>query len=126
MDPPFVGRAVKKPVVIVPGMDHSQFCSPFKVGGDLAPEITNAAATEISSGVIAAFVDGIILDDKQAKETLIEQVNKGTRSISQAWLEASKMEKSEWCVSAQRLMASSCPHLCVISNRCGMANTITC
>ena len=99
----------KKPVVIVPGMDHSQFCSPFKVGGDLAPEITNAAATEISSGVIAAFVDGIILDDKQAKETLIEQVNKGTRSISQAWLEASKMEKSEWCVSAQRLMASYLP-----------------
>ena len=32
---------IAKPVVIIPGMDHSQFCSPFNVSGDLQPEISN-------------------------------------------------------------------------------------
>jgi len=99
----------EKPIVIVPGMDHSQFCSPFKVDGDLVPEITNAAATKISSMVIASFVDGIVLDDKQAKDFVIEKVQEGTKSISQAWIDASIMEKSEWCVRAQRLTISYLP-----------------
>ena len=57
-------------------MDHSQFCSPFKVSGDLAAEITNAAATEISGMVIASFVDGLVLNDKQAKGFLLKRFRK--------------------------------------------------
>ena len=99
----------EKPIIIVPGMDHSQFCSPFKVSGDLAAEITNAAATEISGMVIASFVDGLVLNDKQAKGFLIEKVQEGTKNISQAWIEASMMEQAEWCVRAQRITTSYLP-----------------
>ena len=37
---------IAKPVVVIPGMDHSQFCSPFNVSGDLQPEISNEEALE--------------------------------------------------------------------------------
>jgi hypothetical protein len=97
----------KKPVVVVPGMDHSQFCSPFQVRGDLKAEISNNDAIRLSSSVIASFIDAQNVFEKpdvrsSAAIAMQNNVNNWTKPILSAWIEAADMETSKWCVDGQK------------------------
>jgi len=46
----------QKPVVILPGLNHSDFCPGFDVPGDLPAEIDQATATATIGEVVAAFL----------------------------------------------------------------------
>jgi len=46
----------QKPVVILPGLNHSDFCPGFDVPGDLPAELDQAAATATIGEVMAAFL----------------------------------------------------------------------
>ena len=47
----------EKSVVVVPNMDHSQFCAPFNVSGDLRPEMSNQEAVAVISTVMASWMN---------------------------------------------------------------------
>jgi len=52
-----VFQLTKKPVVILPGLDHSSFCPGFKVPGDVFPaEASEQAALSAASETIGAFL----------------------------------------------------------------------
>ena len=89
---------VRKPVVIVPGMDHSQFCSPFHVSGDLVPEISDVEATQIASSITARWVDSVVLADAASQSYLMASM-KTTEKITAAFNEAALLETGQWCKS---------------------------
>ena len=102
----------EKPVVIIPGMDHSQFCSPFNVSGDLRPEISNELATHYASTVTAAWVDAqqpSSLAATAAAEILGSWVENSTAPITAAWRAARAAEDSGVCEAAQRVIMGSLP-----------------
>lgn len=103
----------QKSVVIVPGMDHSQFCSPFNVSGDIRPEITNEQALLAISTVFSSWIDSIFLSKEnasQAIQVLSKFVEEGTRPITSAFLAATQMERQEICSMAQKIIIRDLPN----------------
>ena len=98
-----------KPLVIVPGMDHSQFCSPFNVSGDLAPEIPNDAARAYAAAATAAWVDNVVHPTPALAATLSAFVQNASVPITRAWREASALEASAWCAEAQKIAIADLP-----------------
>jgi len=70
----------KRPIIIL-GMDHSQFCSPFNVSGDLQPEIPNWMALRRSTQVFAAWMDAVMTggSDQAAVELLKQYAAEAAR-----------------------------------------------
>lgn len=108
----YASRAAK-PVLVVPRMDHSQFCSPFNVSGDLDPELSNSEALETVTTLAAAWVDNILVPSQaraqQAQNLLVGFAANHTESITAAWRAASKMEAQEVCINAQHTIISTLP-----------------
>ena len=108
-----------KPVVIVPGMDHSQFCPPFNVSNDPTPEIPPALAVEQTSAVMAAWLDAVAAGGAAAAvpaaraaaaaSELRSWVANATAPIAGAFLAARQLEEGAWCEAAQRVVLSSLP-----------------
>ena len=94
----------QKPLIIVPGMDHSQFCSPFNVSGDLSPEIPNSVALQYAAGATATWVDAQIKPSQELSRTLSDFVNNATKPITRAWREMHALEKADWCRTAQQIV----------------------
>lgn len=93
--------------IILPGMDHSQFCPPFEVNGDLVPEVSNEDATAAISEVVGAWLDAVASKgaDSAAVSLLLGYARK-TAPIAQPFIEATKMDLT-WCARAQSLLAKS-------------------
>jgi len=102
-------KQANKPLVVVPGMDHSQFCSPFNVSGDLAPEISNAAARAYAAGATAAWVDNVVRPAPALASTLNDFVQNASVPITRAWREASALEAGAWCAEAQKVAIGDLP-----------------
>lgn len=100
---------VHKPVVIIAGMDHSQFCSPFHVAGDLKPEISDADATASASAIQAAWIDAIVSDSANANMQLQGWMEKWTEPITRAFRQAQALEKEDWCRQAQLTALTKLP-----------------
>ena len=45
---------------VLAGMDHSQFCAPFNVSGDIVPEISNEQATAAAAAALGAWLDLVV------------------------------------------------------------------
>ena len=99
----------QKPLVIVPGMDHSQFCAPFNVSGDLAPEISNADALQYAAAATAAWVDNVVRPSPALAAVLGDFVDNATVPITRAWREASALEAADWCAEAQQIAIAHLP-----------------
>mmetsp|Transcript_5611 Transcript_5611/g.16240 ORF Transcript_5611/g.16240 Transcript_5611/m.16240 type:complete len:501 (-) Transcript_5611:143-1645(-) len=101
--------------LIVAGMDHSQFCPPFQVSGDIVPEISNTAATDAISDILAAWLDAVV---SQGADTSAVQLLKGyadqTEPIAAPFIKATEEDKT-WCASAQQLMANTTTAFTVVS-----------
>lgn len=52
---------LKKPVIILPHLNHSDFCPGFPVPGDLMAEVTQAVATDTIGQFVSAFLANQIL-----------------------------------------------------------------
>jgi len=95
--------------IIVPGMDHSQFCVPFQVKGDLKPEITNDEATATIGTILGSWLDNVAGVSADAASVLQGWIEK-TAPIAAPFIAASQADKT-WCADAQMLLAGSPPHL---------------
>lgn len=113
---------LKKLPIIVPGMDHSQFCPPFEVTGDIKPEISNDNATGTIGAIVAAWLDNAVLGDAAVESApfLKEWIAK-TEPIVAPFIGAVEVDRT-WCATAQRLLAGSPEHLNVdVEERFGSA-----
>ncbi len=98
----------QKPVIIVPGMDHSQFCSPFHVSGDLMPEISDIEATQTVSTITATWIDNVVALDSASQSKILNWM-KTTEKITAAFNEAAGLEAEDWCKVAQMTALSNLP-----------------
>ena len=100
----------QKPVVIIPGINHSDFCPGFAVKGDLESEVDPDIAVEKIAEVSASFLDihtssesGVVDSGVQ----LIKGALHGTKALSEPFLKARSLELSgSWCEKAQLQIAS--------------------
>jgi len=109
-----------KPVLVLPKLNHSDFCPGFDVPGDLPAEVPQAEATEEIGRVVAAFLHlragGAPSAAQQGLEPLWTKAA-WTRQLLGPYLEAQDLEHSSadtsssekgsspFCVAAQRLIA---------------------
>jgi len=120
----------QKPVIIVPGMDHSDFCPGFPVPGDLPSELSQDASLALIGSHAAAFLS--LHSDQSAavvqKATALLTASIGvTQAMLDPIIQALNMEvdggeglvgvitanHSKWCEEAQKIMvgADLAPHL---------------
>uniref|UniRef100_A0A7S1WKQ7 1-alkyl-2-acetylglycerophosphocholine esterase n=1 Tax=Alexandrium catenella TaxID=2925 RepID=A0A7S1WKQ7_ALECA len=93
--------------IIVPGMDHSQFCPPFQVSGDIVPEISDDAAVTAVSEILAAWLDAVVSQGSDAAALkLLEGYALKTAPIAAPFIEATRLDEV-WCSQAQGMMARS-------------------
>ena len=99
----------KKPVIIIPGINHGDFSPGFSVKGDLESEVDPLEAIERIAKVSASFIDANTEPSESeleiTKETLKKYITK-THQLTAAYLEARDLEKSgQWCVESQKMIA---------------------
>jgi hypothetical protein len=107
--------------IIVAGMDHSQFCPPFQVSGDLKPEISNDEATDAVGTVLASWLDYVTIGSSLVAGRDVGSVLQGwikkTEPIAAPFISAMEADHT-WCASAQKLLAGSPEHLEVVLEEC--------
>jgi len=101
-----------KPVIVLPGVSHSSFCS-ILVSGDLPPylNISLAQAQRNIAEVISSYM--IVVSPNGTSSTLIQQaldsikdhVSKTSPLVS-GFLKLQATEKTNWCITAQFVMAN--------------------
>ena len=103
----------QKTVIVVAGMDHSQFCSPFNVSGDLVPEITNSEALRIISDVMSSWMNSVLYPTTSKSDMMLlsSYVENSTRPMTAAFLEATKLEAAEVCRQGQELILRDLPNV---------------
>jgi len=102
----------EKSVVVVPNMDHSQFCAPFNVSGDLRPEMSNQEAVAVISTVMASWMN-VVFNTSRATvsmEILSDFVENSTRPITSAFAAATKLEARDVCRRGQELLLRDLPN----------------
>jgi len=95
----------QKPVVILPGLNHSDFCPGFDVPGDLPAEVDQATATGVIAEAIAAFFHAQTGD--RAALTHLRSLKQKTHLWMDPYLQAEAMENtdgvSSFCESAAHI-----------------------
>lgn len=101
------------PVVVLPGVSHSQFCSGVNVTAfglfkDKCPEATWPAAHKAIGANVAAFLT-ILHDegDKDAAKELLTSGMKYTSELVAGYLAAEAMDVGDWCADAQQQEAAT-------------------
>lgn len=107
----------QKPVLVLPGLNHSDFCPGFDVKGDLPAEVSQADATELIAKTVASFLHVQTPAAPQAVRdsglALLREKATWTRSLLGPYLKAQDMERtlgvgegsSPFCEAAQRIIA---------------------
>lgn len=97
-----------RPVVILPEIDHSDFCPGFNVSGDLPSEVDYDTAMERVGGAISSFIN---LQTEQSQEVVdlamatLRSDLAFTSELLDGYLKAADLEKDGWCETAQRAIA---------------------
>lgn len=107
-----------KPVVILPHLNHSDFCPGFDVPGDLLAEVSQADATALIGDMVAAFLslhtEGVSSGTQRAALSLLDSKAQWTSSLMSPYLLAQDMERnatntavsaegsSSFCAEAQK------------------------
>lgn len=105
-----------KPVIILPKLNHSDFCPGFDVPGDLMAEISQEEATATIGAVVGAFLDAQMGDPMQpgmprsAPLDLLNEKVTWTRAFLAGYLKAQDMERT---ASDTQLSAEGASPLCV-------------
>jgi len=117
---------LEKPVIVLPKLNHSDFCPGFDVPGDLLAEVSQAEATETAAEVVAAFlfIHTAALRAAKPPEEAMELIRgkiAWTREFLAPYLKAQDMERdasqvatsdegaSPFCAQAQHLIAGLAP-----------------
>jgi len=83
----------QKPVIILPGLNHSTFCPGFDVPGDLPAEVDQGTATGVIADAVSAFLNA------QEGDTAAVNQLRTFRDTNHRWmdpyLEAEAMERSD-------------------------------
>lgn len=114
-------KKTDKPVIILPKLNHSNFCPGFDVPGDLYAEVDQSEATKLIGEVVAAFLNLHFLASKskwEEAQILLNEKLDWTREIMTPYLAAQDMERtaavtevspegsSPWCSQAQTIVAN--------------------
>ena len=123
------GRAAalaSKPVVILPKVNHSDFCPGFNVPGDLMAEVDQGTATATIAKTVAAFLSlrlatAVPASTRTAALALLDAQTQWTAGLMAPYLAAQDMERtanitaasaegsSPFCGKAQRFIAGLAP-----------------
>mmetsp|Transcript_15990 Transcript_15990/g.36273 ORF Transcript_15990/g.36273 Transcript_15990/m.36273 type:complete len:375 (-) Transcript_15990:30-1154(-) len=113
----------QKPVVILPGLNHSDFCPGFDVPGDLPAEVGQDAATATIGEAVAAFLR-LHVGSPAAREDAMKFLREKaawTKQLMDPYLKAQDMERtasdtttspegaSPFCAKAQHIVAGLSP-----------------
>lgn len=99
----------QKPVVIIPGINHSDFCPGFAVKGDLESELDPDDALEKIAEVSASFLDIHTSSDQGIVDSGMQMIKgalQESKTLSAPFLKARSLEQSgRWCELAQLQIA---------------------
>jgi hypothetical protein len=107
-------ESMQKAVVVLPKLNHSDFCPGFDVPGDLLAEVDQATATSTIGASVAAFLRIHVASSEAAKVpsdavALLQEHIDWTRQFMTPYLKAQELERSssdntasgKWCSEAQ-------------------------
>ena len=99
-----------KPVVILPGLDHSSFCPGFKVPGDVWPaDIDDKTAGGMIASVVAAFLHLRVQFSSDDLSVLRNAMTFTKDELLKPYFDALTLEHDEkttpWCVVAQQYLS---------------------
>ena len=99
-----------KPVVILPGLDHSSFCPGFKVPGDVWPaDIDDETAGGMIASVVSAFLHLRVRDSSDDLAVLRNAMTYTKDEMLKPYFDALSLEHDEkttpWCVEAQNYLS---------------------
>lgn len=120
-------QLLNKPVVVIPGASHSQFCNQT-VKGDLKPELTLAEAQDAITELTAAYLYVQAKDPsistllRETAKNLLAKAATITNEMVSGFLHARELEQSQYCADSQsvvleRQIATSELHRLQITNK---------
>jgi hypothetical protein len=83
----------QKPVIILPGLNHSDFCPGFDVPGDLPAEVDQGRATEVIADAVSSFLSAQLGDSNGLAH--LKAFRDGTHVWMDPYLQAEAMERSD-------------------------------
>jgi len=83
----------QKPVIILPGLNHSDFCPGFDVPGDLPAEVEQAKATEVIADAVSSFLSAQLGDTTGLSH--LKTFRDATHVWMDPYLQAEAMERSD-------------------------------
>eukprot|EP00913_Durusdinium_trenchii_P009101 g8556.t1 len=109
-----------KPVIVLPQLNHSNFCPGFDVPGDLMAEVPQEEATSVIASSVSAFL--VLHDSKTSSQIaqraleLLQQQVEWTEKLMTPYLKAQSWERNEnhsvssegsspFCALAQRVLS---------------------
>ena len=99
-------QQAQKIIVVIPGMDHSDFCQGFHVSGDVVSELSAEEAVSQIGEVIGSWLDLQILEEVSLEtKATIEKYEDKTRILMNSFYEASFNDQTKWCETAQKLLS---------------------
>ena len=99
----------KKVIIVIPGMDHSDFCQGFHVSGDIVSELSSDFAVNSIGEVIGSWLDLQLfnkdsLNFENAKKKIDSYIEK-TSVLMSPFNEASNLDKKAWCETSQKILS---------------------
>jgi hypothetical protein len=92
----------RKPTVLLPRVDHSDFCPGFHVSGDIVSESQHA--TLFIANVTALWMQVVTGVDVQQSSALLSQWMAQTSAMAAPFLIARALDERLWCEHAQRYL----------------------
>lgn len=96
-------------VVVIPKMDHSDFCQGFHVAGDNLSELSPEQATSAIGAVVGAWLDVQSFAASSQEATVaskrLEPFVEATRVLMQPFAAASLMEGTQVCELSQKILS---------------------
>jgi len=110
---------VQKPVIVLPGLNHSNFCPGFDVPGDLPAEVSQRVATASIAKVVAAFLRAQTATAPARRASgvqLLREKVAWTQELLEPYVKAQELERttgasvspesaSPFCAQAQHIVA---------------------
>jgi len=98
--------AKTKPVVILPGVDNSQFAgNGVFIEGDIKPEISDYSAHVMIGEAVSSFIYAQLFENQTAVQYLVSSIKSAQVLVEPFW-KATAIERFSWCVSTQETLVN--------------------
>lgn len=96
---------IQKVIVVIPKMDHSDFCQGFHVKSDIITELSREEAVTAIGEVTGSWLDLQVFGLNFGKMRIIDNYIEITKNLIKPFVEAMKYEQTQWCEYGQKILS---------------------